>query len=337
MSQHSETMGSFIRTGSYPLEADLIFDSYTSLQEWAKENEQILHEGLHKVVIEDGEQKLYWAVKEGDSFIFEEFSSGDSGLEQDITAMNITVGNITSGTTLPAGSTLTQILLKMLVKPSRPTYTISNVRNGSTNLSTPIEVGTPVTGAVGSYIINQAGSHSSVTATLTGFVDKTTPTATLSGGTVTITFTGRIAEGTNTVSSTVNYNASTLFPEITASSVSASKSITGARQYFRGNGEAPTTNSAIRAATKGLAASSFTYALNSGSTQMWIAIPSTKKITSVTDAGALNAVITGNFVKISTIMIDGATSGKDSINYDIYQMADYGPFGSAHNITFNIA
>lgn len=332
MSQHSETMGSFIRTGSYPLEADLVFDSYTSLQEWAEENKDILHEGLFKIVLEDDKQQLFWAVKQGDKLFFEEFSSA-ACLDESVTATNVTVGNIKNGDVIPEGTTFTQFVLKMLVKPQSPTYSISSI----SNLAATVEVGTQVNGATGVFVPNQGGAITNVAATISGFLEAVGPTVSRSGNTINIALTGRIKDGSNTVSSTVAYAGSTLFPEIKAGSVTASKTISGARKYFRGNEIAPATNSGIRAGTNSLASSSITYALNAGSTDMWIAIPSSKRITSATDAGALNAVITGNFVKVNTLKIDGATAGKDSVDYNVYQMTGYGPFGSAHNITFNIA
>lgn len=333
MSEYSQTYGSFERTGNYPLEADLIFNSYQELEEWASEHQEILHEGLFKIVIEDSGQRLYWAVKEGDQIVFKLYSGGSSELEQDVVATNVTVGNITNGTKVNAGTTFTEFVMKMLVKPTRPTYSLSGIAS-----TTPIEVGTAVTNAIGTYVPNQGGNISNVVATITsGFVDSTAPTVSRSGNTITIAFTGRIKEGNNTVSSTVNYQASTLFPEITAGSVTATRTIVGSRKYFRGNGTAPTSNTGIRNATSSLASSTITYNLNAGSTDLWIAIPSTRKLSEVRDAGALNAVITSNFNKVNTILVDGATVGKDQIDYDIYQMSGYGPFGSSHNLTFTIS
>lgn len=67
MSQYSEMIGSFIRTGSFPLEADYIFESEASLKEFYNipENNIILHKGLLKVVADSntGEQSLWWVTK----------------------------------------------------------------------------------------------------------------------------------------------------------------------------------------------------------------------------------------------------------------------------------
>lgn len=63
MSKYSEMMGSFLRTGNYPIEAEYIFDSVDELLNWASlpENKVILHEGLFKIVKGDP-QSLYWVI-----------------------------------------------------------------------------------------------------------------------------------------------------------------------------------------------------------------------------------------------------------------------------------
>lgn len=67
MSQYSELMGSFLRTGNFPLEANYIFATEEALKEFYSDpiNATTLHKGLLRVVEngEDGEQALYWVVK----------------------------------------------------------------------------------------------------------------------------------------------------------------------------------------------------------------------------------------------------------------------------------
>lgn len=67
MSQFSEMMGSFIRTGNYPMEANYIFPTEAALKEFYNDpiNATTLHKGLLKVVENggDGKQALYWVVK----------------------------------------------------------------------------------------------------------------------------------------------------------------------------------------------------------------------------------------------------------------------------------
>lgn len=62
MSQFSETIGSFTRTGNYPLEANYIFPDEASLKEFYSEDNTTLHKGLLKIVEKDetGKQALYW-------------------------------------------------------------------------------------------------------------------------------------------------------------------------------------------------------------------------------------------------------------------------------------
>lgn len=67
MSQYSELMGSFLRTGNFPLEANYIFATEEALKEFYSDpiNATTLHKGLLRVVENggDGQQALYWVVK----------------------------------------------------------------------------------------------------------------------------------------------------------------------------------------------------------------------------------------------------------------------------------
>ena len=66
MNKYSEIIGSFIRTGDFPIEADYIFSSEQALKEYYSDpvNKATLHKGLLKVVEDDGEgnQALYWVT-----------------------------------------------------------------------------------------------------------------------------------------------------------------------------------------------------------------------------------------------------------------------------------
>ena len=83
MSQYSEVIGSFLRRGSFPLEADYIFKTEEDLRDYyAKpENSAILHKGLLKIVEDDGsgEQALYWVTRKGENLEFTKLVSGDVG------------------------------------------------------------------------------------------------------------------------------------------------------------------------------------------------------------------------------------------------------------------
>ena len=67
MSQYSEMMGSFIRTGNYPLEANYIFPTEAALKEFYNDplNKSTIHKGLFRIVEDGGDRKqaLYWVVQ----------------------------------------------------------------------------------------------------------------------------------------------------------------------------------------------------------------------------------------------------------------------------------
>lgn len=336
MSEYSQIINSFERTGNFPLEADYIFDNKKALLDYYADpvKKATMHKGLLRVVQEEDTQWFYWVVEQDGDLVWQKYRAV-AQLEQDVTATNVTVGNIKDGDTLPEGMSFTQFVIKMLIIPKKPTYTISSI----TDLASPIEIGTPVNDAIGTFVINQGGPINTANATISGFLDANPnpPTVAFTGGKVTISFTGRIAQGNNTVSSTVSYDQGKIFPEITAGTLTASRTIVGQRRFFFGQGTAPNTSDVIRGNVSTLQAGSYSYNLDAGNTAMWIAIPTTNKITQVTDAGALNAVITDNFKASGTVSVDGATKGKDATNYTIYQLTGYGPFGSAHtmNIKFS--
>ena len=64
---YSETIGSFIRNGNYPLEANYIFPTEEALKEFYSDevNATTIHKGLLKIVENDGtgKQALYWVTK----------------------------------------------------------------------------------------------------------------------------------------------------------------------------------------------------------------------------------------------------------------------------------
>lgn len=72
MNQHSEVIGSFLRNGQFPLEADYVFATEEELVQFytEPENQAILHQGWFKVVGEGNEQALYWVVKENEELKF---------------------------------------------------------------------------------------------------------------------------------------------------------------------------------------------------------------------------------------------------------------------------
>ena len=72
MSQYSEIIGSFIRTGNYPIEANYIFSSEEELKAFYADelNNTTLHKGLLKIVSSGDSQTLYWVVEVGGELQF---------------------------------------------------------------------------------------------------------------------------------------------------------------------------------------------------------------------------------------------------------------------------
>lgn len=91
MSAYSEIIGSFKRTGDFPLEANYIFATEADLVAFYEDEQEAatLHEGLLKVVLDDGDgnQALYWVTTDSDgNLIFEKLI--DSTLETQITSLS---------------------------------------------------------------------------------------------------------------------------------------------------------------------------------------------------------------------------------------------------------
>lgn len=89
--QYSETIGSFIRNGNYPLEANYVFPTEEALKQFYSDevNKTTVHKGLLKIVENDGtgKQGLYWVTKKqtNDELEFTKLISGtnvDSIFEQ---------------------------------------------------------------------------------------------------------------------------------------------------------------------------------------------------------------------------------------------------------------
>lgn len=81
MSQYSQMIGSFIRTGNYPMEANYIFATYEDLVNFYSDELQkaTLHKGLLKIVENDdnGKQALYWVTIVDDELSFTKLISGE--------------------------------------------------------------------------------------------------------------------------------------------------------------------------------------------------------------------------------------------------------------------
>lgn len=86
MSKHSELIGSFIRTGNYPLEADYIFNSEQELIDFYNipENKALLHKGLFKIVSSKEGQFLYWVVEESGELVFQKVSFKNEDIDDEL-------------------------------------------------------------------------------------------------------------------------------------------------------------------------------------------------------------------------------------------------------------
>lgn len=84
MNQYSETIGSFTRTGNYPLEANYVFESEEALKKFYQDPiaATTLHEGLLKIVKTETGQSLYWVVE------------GENGLEFVELINNLDIDNL---------------------------------------------------------------------------------------------------------------------------------------------------------------------------------------------------------------------------------------------------
>lgn len=80
MSQYSEMMGSFVRTGNYPMEANYIFESEEALKEFYTDqiNSTTLHKGLFRIVASENTQVLYWVISVNGELIFKPLIESDS-------------------------------------------------------------------------------------------------------------------------------------------------------------------------------------------------------------------------------------------------------------------
>lgn len=79
MSKYSEIIGSFVRMGNFPMEADYIFANEAELKAFSEENKASLHLGLLKTVQDDGtgKQALYWVIDNKGTLEFTKLVNGD--------------------------------------------------------------------------------------------------------------------------------------------------------------------------------------------------------------------------------------------------------------------
>lgn len=206
--------------------------------------------------------------------------------------------------------------------------------------------------------------------TITAYDGKTEEDATISGNTATIQTDPIVVESAASytlVTFNVTNDVTNVLPAATnlkkksnpekkitkTTNTAQSKKVTGFRYWFHGSnttvkdyttvdGEGKATvavNDNIRALTKVTALTSMNVVQNA--TQVVIAIPANKTLTKVTDGGALNAEITGNFIE-KAVKVGGADSetgvsiGSYPGNYKVYVMTPSAPL-DARTYTITIS
>lgn len=139
-------------------------------------------------------------------------------LDENITVMGVTVGNLSNGSTITAGSSLSDILKKILLKTIDvtavlPTTTVG-ITSGATSGST-YEVGTSLTLALGhTYADGKfTGAESAYSYTLSAGCAEGATTYKYDEAATDVTFTKVVTEGTHTIGCTTAYGASTAAPK----------------------------------------------------------------------------------------------------------------------------
>ena len=81
MSQYSQMLGSFERTGNYPMESNYIFPTKQDLDNFYSEeiNKATIHAGLFRIVLNDNnKQALYWAHLDDGELVFDRLFTTDT-------------------------------------------------------------------------------------------------------------------------------------------------------------------------------------------------------------------------------------------------------------------
>lgn len=229
---------------------------------------------------------------------------GDSSLTADVTA-NMTVGAIASGTTLPEGTTLTELIQKLLITEIVPTTTFTASGSGVK------EVGTSVTPTL-TLTITASGTG---TPTAIKFYSGSTllDTQEYISGTNTYTFTLSDAiSDTTTVKGVLEYTKS---DETTTASIEKTATYTFVMaSYYGAVTTAPTDKAGITALTKNMKntkAQTATFTL-SNQRSCYCYPASFGNLTSIKDAN--NFEYLSSYTK-TTVAVDG-------VDYNVYTLTD---------------
>lgn len=239
---------------------------------------------------------------------------GDVTTDKAITVAGVSVGNLSNGTVIPEGTSLTKFLEMMLCKTigvtsKKPSVTLTGSYLGST-----YEVGTVLNLSLGhiytdgAFVGNTGYNYSINAGCKSGNVTYYKNGSTLSSNTDQLT----VVLGNTTYKATINYEASTATPvnnmgepvsiSISAGSASSEKSITGAYKYFMGYSTKTSFDQFTSDDVRNLSIKSdfikgkttiVSSTLTSNGTSIVIACPKTYSLTSIQNG--LGASILANF------------------------------------------
>ena len=273
---------------------------------------------------------------------------GALSLGTEIKVQGVTVGNWSDGDTIPEGTSLQSLFDTMFTKQIPPTYVAPTVRLDGTTYQTK-EYGEDLNYSLTStFFKNDAGDL--VTAT---YFEESTQLCQYSDTTTPCTGTKRIdSPGTTTDYARVNYHVTVHHLEgpikddnlghpyepghILEGDVSSPNEY-NTWQYprFYGPGE-PTDSASLRTLTKSFS-NSFTLHTGGsaeGNLKFTVAVPPSKKISSIIDIDANNADLTGNYVANGTIDLV-PISGGNNMTFKLYTLTIVSPYSSdhRHNVT----
>ncbi len=261
-------------------------------------------------------------------------------LDEEITVMGVTVGNLANGAKISSGSSLTEILKKILMKtidakaqnPTTAVKITSGVTNGST-----YEVGTSLSIALGhTYSDGKfVGAESAYSYNLAAGCAEGTTQYKYDGTNVDASFTKIVTEGTHTLGCTTAYGASTASPkknngDASSASIAAGTATSGNLSFYgkfygyvgystktAGAQFDSASIKALAAAKSWLNVDSSTTLLSGGATSdgnsIVIAVPAKYKLSGIQNS--LGVSILENFDDAVTVSY---TNGSTTTSYKVY-------------------
>ena len=254
-----------------------------------------------------------------EKFVMKGEAGGDSELEHD-SISNVSVGNSSTGTTLPQGMTFTEYVEKVHVATLPPSVRIT------TPTATTKEVGEVIT----TLPISATITKNTYTLSKADFYD---------GNVLLNTITGIPANGVVSMDYSCNNNDTNMKIKVVATDSSgltgnASVDIKFARGIFYGTSTTDNlynTSALVRSlSNKELGKTSgykFTVDIPVGTKSVIIAIPSTMSLSTVNFRESMNMDVLSTF-SISNVDVQGA-NGYTAIGYKVYQYIATSPFSQA--------